>query len=159
MEAILYELNHGVATVTLNRPAQKNALSELLRNELAEVVRSVQRDSGIRALVLAGAGGAFCAGGDLRNIASAALDNAGWHQRFRGIHAWLAELLTLDRPVIAAVDGPAFGAGFSLHLRLISSLHRRMHVFACRSCGSAWHRISVRTTRCRVSSASSVRKS
>jgi 2-(1,2-epoxy-1,2-dihydrophenyl)acetyl-CoA isomerase len=114
--AVLYDVVDGVATVTLNRPAQKNALTEDLRNGLARCVAEIDRDRDVRAVVLAGSGGAFCAGGDLRGIRSAELDNDGWRRRMKSAHAWLARLLSLDRVVVAAVDGPAFGAGFSLAL-------------------------------------------
>ncbi|MEY2952939.1 MAG: hypothetical protein RLZZ401_1026, partial [Pseudomonadota bacterium] len=60
--------------------------------------------------------GHFCAGGDLQGIASSGLDNTGWRQRMQALHHWVYDLITLDRPVIAAVDGAAFGAGFSLAL-------------------------------------------
>jgi 2-(1,2-epoxy-1,2-dihydrophenyl)acetyl-CoA isomerase len=116
MEAIRYERQDGVATLTLNRPAQKNAVDQVMRDELAAVVHGLHKDTDTRALVITGAGGAFCGGGDLRSIAAAQLDARGWRSRFHETHAWLAELIALDRPVIAAVDGPAFGAGFSLAL-------------------------------------------
>src|SRR6185369_11211879 len=115
-DAVLYEVADGVATVALNRPANKNALGEDVRAGLAQCVDWIERDRTVRAVVLAGSGGAFCAGGDLRGIRSAGLDNDGWRQRMKGAHAWLARLLSLDRAVVAAVDGPAFGAGFSLAL-------------------------------------------
>jgi 2-(1,2-epoxy-1,2-dihydrophenyl)acetyl-CoA isomerase len=116
MEAIRYEVKQGVATLTLDRPAQKNAIDETMRAEIAQVLGELKRDRAIRALVITGAGGAFCAGGDLRGIGSANLDNEGWRQRMKAAHEWLAELITLDRPVVAAVDGVAYGAGFSLAL-------------------------------------------
>jgi 2-(1,2-epoxy-1,2-dihydrophenyl)acetyl-CoA isomerase len=116
MDAVRYEVAGGVATLILDRPARKNALDEELRSALAQRIREVERDRTVRAVVLSGSGGAFCAGGDLRAIQSAVLDNEGWRQRMKDAHAWLLPLLTLDRPVIAAVDGPAFGAGFSLAL-------------------------------------------
>ena len=116
MDALRFEVEGGIATLTLNRPERKNALEETMRDELAQCVRDIDRDRSVRALVLTGAGGAFCAGGDLRAIQSAALDNDGWRQRMKHAHAWLAPLLMLDRPVVAAVDGPAYGAGFSLAL-------------------------------------------
>ncbi len=103
-----------VATLTFNSPAKRNALEPAMRDQLAEALRQIRGDHSIRAVVLTGAGGHFCAGGDLRNIASANLDNAGWHDRMHALHEWLHGLLTLDRPVIAAVDGAAAGAGFSL---------------------------------------------
>jgi 2-(1,2-epoxy-1,2-dihydrophenyl)acetyl-CoA isomerase len=116
MDEVLYDVRDGVATLTLNRPAQRNAIDLAMRAGLARCMDSLQQDRSVRALVITGAGGAFCAGGDLRGIASAPLDTAGWRTRMQDAHRWLRTLLTLDRPVIAAVDGPAFGAGFSLAL-------------------------------------------
>jgi 2-(1,2-epoxy-1,2-dihydrophenyl)acetyl-CoA isomerase len=116
MEAVRYDIAEGVATLTLNRPAQRNAIDLQMREEIARCVESLERDRDVRALVITGAGGAFCAGGDLRGIGSAQLDGAGWRQRMKDAHAWVGALIALDRPVIAAVDGPAFGAGFSLAL-------------------------------------------
>lgn len=72
--------------------------------------------TGISALWSSPANGYFCSGGDLRNIATVDLDNQGWRNRLQDLHEWLQDLLTLDRPVIAAVDGVAYGAGFSLAL-------------------------------------------
>ena len=116
MDTIRYEVREQVATLTLDHAATRNALGPQMRDELAEVVRSVKRDRDIRALVITGAGGHFCSGGDLRNIASVGLDNEGWRARMHDLHHWLQDLITLDRPVIAAVDGAAFGAGFGLAL-------------------------------------------
>jgi 2-(1,2-epoxy-1,2-dihydrophenyl)acetyl-CoA isomerase len=116
METIRYEVRDQVATLTLDHPATRNALSPQMREEIAEVVRGVKQDRGIRALVITGAGGHFCSGGDLRNIATAGLDNQGWRERMHNLHQWLQDLITLDRPVIAAVDGAAYGAGFGLAL-------------------------------------------
>jgi 2-(1,2-epoxy-1,2-dihydrophenyl)acetyl-CoA isomerase len=115
-DAVLYEVADGVATLTLNRPARKNVLDEEVRDALAQHVTEIERDRAVQAVVLTGAGGAFCAGGDLRAFQTLALDNAGWRQRMKNAHAWFARLLSLDRAVVAAVDGPAFGAGFSLAL-------------------------------------------
>ena len=56
------------------------------------------------------------AGGDLRALASAGLDNEGWLQRFQDMNDWVRDLISLDRPVVAAVDGMATGAGLSLAL-------------------------------------------
>jgi 2-(1,2-epoxy-1,2-dihydrophenyl)acetyl-CoA isomerase len=116
METIRYEVREQVATLTLDHAATRNALGPQMREEIAEVVRSVKQDRSIRALVITGAGGHFCSGGDLRNIASVGLDNQGWRERLHSLHHWLQDLITLDRPVIAAVDGAAFGAGFGLAL-------------------------------------------
>jgi 2-(1,2-epoxy-1,2-dihydrophenyl)acetyl-CoA isomerase len=115
-EAVLFDVVDGVATVTLNRPAHKNALDEDMRAGLARCISDIERNRTVRSVVLTGSDGAFCAGGDLRGIRAAELDHEGWRQRMKNAHAWLARLLSLDRVVVAAVDGPAFGAGFSLAL-------------------------------------------
>lgn len=109
-----FDLVDQVATLTLNSPLKRNALEPAMRDELAACIQTIRHDTSIRAVVITGAGGHFCSGGDLRNIASANLDNAGWLRRMQSLHEWVHELITLDRPVIAAVDGAAAGAGFSL---------------------------------------------
>lgn len=116
MQTIHCEVRDQVATLTLDQAATRNALSPTMREEVAEVVRSIKQDRSIRALVITGANGHFCSGGDLRNIATVGLDNQGWRERLHSLHHWLQDLITLDRPVIAAVDGAAYGAGFGLAL-------------------------------------------
>ena len=111
-----FEVNAQVATLTFNSPTKRNALEPAMREELAAALHQIQQDRTIRAVVLTGAGGHFCSGGDLKNIAAANLDNGGWLGRMQTLHEWVQVLLTLDRPVIAAVDGAAAGAGFSLAL-------------------------------------------
>lgn len=113
-ETIRYEVDDGVAYVTLDRPAQKNALNLTMRAELRDAVTAVRRDRAIHALVLRGAGDDFCAGGDVRGMN--VTDAEAGRNRLDDLHGWLADLLMLDRPVIAAVDGVAYGAGFSLAL-------------------------------------------
>lgn len=114
--ALDYAVVDQVATLTLNDPSTRNALGMSMRELIGEAVHTIEKDRSIRAVVIAGANGHFCSGGDLRNIASAGLDNQGWRERLQNLHHWLQALLTLDRPVIAAVDGAAFGAGFGLAL-------------------------------------------
>jgi 2-(1,2-epoxy-1,2-dihydrophenyl)acetyl-CoA isomerase len=105
-----------VATLTLDSPRNRNALGAQMRVEMAEAVQAVRRDRTVRALVITGAGGQFCSGGDLRNMAEVQLDSQGWRERMHGLQQVVHDLLTLDRPVIAAVDGAAYGAGFGLAL-------------------------------------------
>ncbi|RZI76768.1 MAG: enoyl-CoA hydratase/isomerase family protein [Pseudomonas sp.] len=114
--ALGYEVVDQVATLTLNDPSTRNALGPAMRDLVAEALQAIERDRGIRAVILTGASGHFCSGGDLRNIASAGLDNQGWRERLHDLHQWFKILVTLDRPVIAAVDGAAFGAGLGLAL-------------------------------------------
>lgn len=116
MQTVLYEVADGIATLTLNRPAQKNAIDLVMRNEIAQVVAEIRADPGIHALIMTGAGGAFCAGGDIQTMDGPALPADVARSRMQDLHRWLEPLLTLDCPVIAAVDGVAYGAGFGLAL-------------------------------------------
>jgi 2-(1,2-epoxy-1,2-dihydrophenyl)acetyl-CoA isomerase len=111
---VLVEVTEGVMTLTLNRPERKNALDLAMRRELADAIHTIRADRSIRAVLLTGAGGAFCSGGDLGSMK---IDSAeAGRNRLDDLHEWLQVLLTLDRPVVAAVDGVAYGAGFSLAL-------------------------------------------
>lgn len=116
MSFLKFEIADQVATITFDNPGKRNALEPAIRDKLVVALRHIQQDKAIRAVILTGAGGYFCAGGDLKNIAEANLDNGGWLVRMQTLHDWLQVLMTLDRPVIAAVDGAAAGAGFSLAL-------------------------------------------
>jgi 2-(1,2-epoxy-1,2-dihydrophenyl)acetyl-CoA isomerase len=116
-EPLKFEITGQVATVTLNRPQRRNALAPDMRALLAEAIARVAADRQVRSLILTGAGGAFCAGGDLEGIKGMGTQPAdAMRQRMRDGHAWFTQLCELEVPVIAAVDGPAYGAGFSLAL-------------------------------------------
>ncbi|WP_228536245.1 enoyl-CoA hydratase/isomerase family protein [Noviherbaspirillum malthae] len=116
LQTLKYAVEDGVATLTMNRPAQKNALDTVMRTEMAEVLAAARRDRGIHALILTGAGGAFCAGGDIRGMRNGDPSAEDGRNRMLDLHLWVEELISFDRPVIAAVDGPAYGAGFGLAL-------------------------------------------
>lgn len=114
---ILFRCDDGVAIITLNRPGSLNALSARMATELCNVFTDVQSDDEVRAVVLHGAGAAFCAGGDVRATHAAghrtAEDISSVLECFRRL---TTAMYMLDRPVIAAADGVAYGAGFSLLL-------------------------------------------
>lgn len=114
--SVLLDINDGVAELTLNQPERRNALDPVMRAQLADAIVAVRRDRKVRVVILTGSQGHFCAGGDLRALASAGLDNEGWLQRFQDMNDWVRDLISLDRPVVAAVDGMATGAGLSLAL-------------------------------------------
>lgn len=116
MSLVLAEKRGATLLVTLNRPERRNALDLPLRQALAEAVFAARDDAEVKAVVMTGAGGAFCAGGDLAALSSQARPVFGDRERIRRLHPWFRELVHLERPVIAAVDGPAFGAGFNLAL-------------------------------------------
>lgn len=115
METIRYAVADGVATLTLDFPKRKNALNGTMRREIGEVVHQLRQDTSVRALILTGAGTDFCSGGDISSMQGEISADQG-RQRLAAIHPWLEDLIHLDRPVIAAVDGAAYGAGFSLAL-------------------------------------------
>jgi enoyl-CoA hydratase/carnithine racemase len=113
----------GVAVFTHLRPAARNALSEELHRDYADMLDRVQGDCGVRALILTGSGGSFCAGGDLKamrqrqeNTEAGSRSADNMRRRLKSGYNWLARLHALEIPVIAAVDGPAVGAGFSIAL-------------------------------------------
>ncbi len=113
-----YQVRDGVATITLNRPHARNALSADMKDALTIAAAAVAGDEEVRAVVLTGAGGVFCAGGDLRGMeeARATATVESWRERMRAVHPLIRTLVELDKPLIAAVDGAAYGAGFSLAL-------------------------------------------
>jgi len=113
---VLRERHGPVMRICLNRPAQRNAIDLELRDALGEAVCAARDDAEVRAVVLTGTGSAFCAGGDLKSLTSEQRSVYQDRDRIRRIHRWLRELVHLEKPVVAAVDGPAFGAGFSLAL-------------------------------------------
>lgn len=114
--AIKYEIDDGIAVVTLNRPEARNALDIAMRTELADAVNRIRDDASLKAMVLTGAGGAFCGGGDLKALTERKPDAVSGRKRIQDLHTWLPALVNLELPVIAAVDGAAYGGGFNLAL-------------------------------------------
>lgn len=109
-EALLLERREGVAIITLNQPARRNALSAELYRGLERHVSALQDDTSCRAIVLTG-GKHFCAGGELDGLSSVALEmRAAMRMGHRALRAIVGGRI----PVIAAVEGAAFGAGLSL---------------------------------------------
>lgn len=118
-ETIRYELrDDGVALLTLNRPAQRNALSVQMREEIAHLLPLISHHAAVKALVLTGAGEHFCAGGDIAGMRKPVTARTPADSRgvLRDVQSWLPQLVGLEKPVIAAVDGACYGAGFSLAL-------------------------------------------
>ena len=115
-KTIKYEVRDEIAIVTFNRPEQRNAFDLTMREELADIVAEIRTDLSLKAAIITGAGGAFCAGGDLKSLSSGKPTVQDGRKRIQALHVWLPELVNLEIPVIAAVDGAAFGAGFNLAL-------------------------------------------
>ncbi|OGA32306.1 MAG: enoyl-CoA hydratase [Betaproteobacteria bacterium RIFCSPLOWO2_12_FULL_64_23] len=103
----------GVATLTLNRPAQFNSLSQALMSELQAELDRIAADAGVRVVIMAGAGKAFCAGHDLKEMRSDA--TKGFQQQlFRQCSKLMLTLVRMPQPVIARVHGIATAAGCQL---------------------------------------------
>lgn len=114
--AVLTTVDQGIGTITLNRPQVRNALSPEIRDGMAEAVARMRDDASVRVLILTGAGGVFCAGGDISQMQNPERVGLKFRAGMYELYQWFTELLDLEKPVIAAVDGPAFGAGLSLAL-------------------------------------------
>jgi 2-(1,2-epoxy-1,2-dihydrophenyl)acetyl-CoA isomerase len=114
-ESVVFDVDGSTATITLNRPDAANGMSLALMRELADVAIRCDEDPAIRAVIITGAGRFFSAGGDMRSF-SAAGDEAGAliKEMTMYFHAAISRLSRMDAPVIAAVNGIAAGAGFSL---------------------------------------------
>jgi 2-(1,2-epoxy-1,2-dihydrophenyl)acetyl-CoA isomerase len=117
---LTYEQQGGVVTLTLNRPDIRNALIGTEDgDEIVEACQRINADPGVRAMILTGAGSCFCAGGDLRrmreNLGSGLGEPTRSRQAYRhGIQRIPLALQSLEVPSIAAVNGPAVGAGCDL---------------------------------------------
>jgi enoyl-CoA hydratase len=110
MGAILYEVRDGVATITIDRPEKRNAMSFAVLGEFIEATKRAGADPDARVVIVTGAGGAFCAGTDLSDLASRPPENRGLRGRADETDRWWP-LVTCMKPVIAAVDGAAVGMG------------------------------------------------
>ncbi|MHB1127954.1 MAG: enoyl-CoA hydratase/isomerase family protein [Bacillota bacterium] len=115
-KTIVAQRNGGVLTLTLNRPEKHNAVSMQLHNELSQVFHDVKEDKEAKVLVITGAGKAFCAGGDLEWIKELALNNQAAIENLTEAKKIITDLIDLEIPVIARVNGAAVGLGATLAL-------------------------------------------
>lgn len=104
----------GIATVCLDRADKLNALSGEMYQELADAFTALNNDDSVRVVLLTGAGRAFCAGGDVGSMGN--FDVVSGRKRSKGHHRMILALHHLEKPVIAAVRGPAAGIGASMAL-------------------------------------------
>lgn len=114
-QTLLLELHGGVLHITLNRPDSRNAMSLQMVSELRAVLASVRDDRSVRALVLSGAGGHFCAGGDIKDMASARAQGADAYRELnRAFGALLEEAQHAPQVLITVLQGAVLGGGFGL---------------------------------------------
>lgn len=124
---ILVTIDKGICTIKLNRPDVRNALGLTLRKELKEFFSSVKENDEIKVIVLTGEGKAFSAGGDLSSLKE--IDAVKGRLRLQSGHEMIQAIIDLEKPVIAAVNGAAAGAGFSLALACDFIIAKRSSFF------------------------------
>lgn len=121
---LLARVDDGVAVITMNRPERRNALSDAMLTALARVLADAETDDDVGCVVLTGSGGAFCAGGDVKGMATRSEGgaaprpsyDAAVHRQRLSQRATSGRLYEMPKPTIAAIPGPAAGAGLSLAL-------------------------------------------
>jgi enoyl-CoA hydratase/carnithine racemase len=113
--SVLREQHDGVLTVTLNRPERRNAIDAQMREALSSALDDAALSRDVRALVITGAGGSFCAGGDLGSFEDLH-DPRVYRHVSQALSDVMDSLERLEKPTIAAIDGVATGAGLTLAL-------------------------------------------
>jgi enoyl-CoA hydratase/carnithine racemase len=139
-KTLLYDVADGVATLTLNRPDRLNAVNPTVIGELVAAFDAADGDDGVRAVIVTGAGRAFCAGADLGSGGRTFAGGPGRSERPEehrdGGGLVTLRIFEMKKPVIAAINGPAVGFGVTLTLamdiRIASSAARLGFVFARR---------------------------
>ena len=114
LETIVVSKDNGVATLTLNRPDARNAVSPRMHTELAEIWPRVGADPEIDVIVVTGAGKAFCAGGDIKGLDAGAFNQRG--SVTTEARQLINNLLEVEQPIIAAINGDAIGLGATIAL-------------------------------------------
>lgn len=113
---LLYEVADGVATVTLNRPDVRNAFNDQMAEDLQAALKAAERDAAVRCLVLTGVGAGFSAGQDLGAIRARG-ESVSFREHLQNTyHPIVSKLASIEKPVVAAVNGAAAGAGFGIAL-------------------------------------------
>jgi 2-(1,2-epoxy-1,2-dihydrophenyl)acetyl-CoA isomerase len=118
-KTIQVDTTDHVCTITLNRPDKYNAVNDALSTELGEALKNAERNPEVRVIILTGAGKAFCSGQDLGDLKAKYVPGhvphlgADLHKRYNPI---ITRMATMEKPIIAAVNGVAAGAGCSLAL-------------------------------------------
>jgi Enoyl-CoA hydratase/isomerase len=115
-QTLIVERGGAIATITLNRPDARNAIDLTMRQELVSAFDEVEADEAARVLVLTGAGGHFCAGGDVKSMRARRSTAVEGRARVELLNRMVVRLVNFPRPTVAMVDGYAVGAGTNLAL-------------------------------------------
>lgn len=107
---IIYTVSEGIATITLNRPRSLNAISHQMRHEWIAALEAAQADDAVKVVVLTGASRAFCSGADPRDVSTPEQE----FETDRLSHLLLRTVKRLEKPYIAAINGPAAGGGIDM---------------------------------------------
>jgi 2-(1,2-epoxy-1,2-dihydrophenyl)acetyl-CoA isomerase len=113
---ILYDLVDNVAAITFNRPEVRNAFNDQMANEVQAALKNAERDDHVRCIVITGAGPGFCAGQDLAAIHARSEDVSFREHLLRTYNPIVSKLHSIEKPVIAAINGAAAGAGWGIAL-------------------------------------------
>lgn len=144
-QCLLFEVKDRIATLTLNRPERMNALGDTLREDLYDAVMKCAADPGVGVMVITGAGRGFCSGGDVKSMSDR--DQAGQGTTTSEHLAPIRDRVVLamrdcPKPIIAAVNGAAAGAGMNLalacDLRIASATARFSQAFVKRGLAPDW---------------------
>jgi 2-(1,2-epoxy-1,2-dihydrophenyl)acetyl-CoA isomerase len=113
---ILYDLADGVAILTFNRPEVRNAFNDLMAEEVQAALKTAERDENVRCLVITGAGQGFCAGQDLAAVRERGGDVSFRNHLQKTYNPIVSKLRSMEKPIIAAINGAAAGAGWGIAL-------------------------------------------
>src|SRR5579884_550257 len=113
---LLSDLHEGVLTLTFNQPDRLNALSAEMVQGLADALRGAERDPAIRTLLLTGAGRGFCSGADIAGFEAADGPRTAVEGLRERLNPLVSRMRSLEKPIVAAINGAAAGAGLSLAL-------------------------------------------
>jgi 2-(1,2-epoxy-1,2-dihydrophenyl)acetyl-CoA isomerase len=115
-ETILYDVDDGIGRVTLNRPGKLNAFNDQMIGETTDAFKSASRDAAVRCIVITGAGRGFSSGQDLGDFQDRGETvSIGEHLR-HGYHRLIRQMISLEKPIIGAINGIAAGAGCGVAL-------------------------------------------